>query len=302
VPRLVRAPVRFGLRLPALLTPAGGGLRQLLALARAGEEAGFDSLWVADRLDALRRRAADALEAYTLLGALAAATSTVRLGTLASPAGVRPPALLAKQVTTLDVISGGRAVLGLEARRGLATERYAHLEEAASVCRAMFEHAESTVHGRWFRTERAANRPGPVQPGGPAVLLAGRGGRLFLRAVARAGDAAHLEVRPSLLRRLAADLADEQRRAGRGERPLALSVTVEAPDAAFSVPAGADLGVAVTAVGRALAAGAHGVVLDVPCTARPEGLGRLGAALHDAFGAGDPGHGGDRGSPCPGEA
>lgn len=281
----MRAPVRFGLRLPAVLGAAPDALGRLLGLARAAEEAGFDSLWVPDHPAGTARSTERALEAYTMLGALAAVTTTVRLGALASPAGARPPALLAKQVTALDVISGGRAVLGIRTGGAAGTSRYARLEEAASVCRAMFEHEESTVQGRWFRIERAANRPAPLQPGGPAVLMAGKGSRLFLQAVARVGDAVHLEVRPPRLRRLVADLADEQRRGGRVARPLAVSATLRLPAPAWS---GADGGVAraTALVGRALSAGIHGVVLDVPAATEPGALAALGAALLDTFGPG----------------
>src|SRR5580700_1191325 len=104
--------MRFGLQIPNFSASAPGELfDDVVAQARAAEDAGYDSVWVMDhffQLPPLGGPTQPMLEAYTLLGALAARTSAVRLGTLVTGVTYRNPAYLAKIVTTLDVISGGR--------------------------------------------------------------------------------------------------------------------------------------------------------------------------------------------------
>jgi alkanesulfonate monooxygenase SsuD/methylene tetrahydromethanopterin reductase-like flavin-dependent oxidoreductase (luciferase family) len=116
----------------------------------------------------------------------------------------RNPALLAKEVTTLDVLSGGRAVLGIGAawfeaeHKGLGfafpplTERFGRLEEALIICRAMFTEDAPSFDGRFYRIDGAINRPRPVQSGGPPILIGGGGERRTLRLVAEHADACNL--------------------------------------------------------------------------------------------------------------
>lgn len=189
---------------------------QVVQRAVAGEESGFRSLWVTDhvyQLPALGGADQPMLEAYTLLGALAARTSTATIGALVAAVTHRNPALLAKMTTTLDVISGGRAVLGLGAAwHGLEHaaygldfpplgERMDRLEEAVQVCRAMFEQDRVTFEGTYYRTEDARNRPRPLQPGGPRILVGGGGEQRTLRLVARYADACNLHGEPERIRR-----------------------------------------------------------------------------------------------------
>lgn len=275
--------VRLGLRLPTSISagPGASPLPRLVELARAAEGAGFDSLWVPDRAGDPDTQATGALEAYTLLGALATATERARLGALSSPVGNRPPSVLAKQVTCLDVLSGGRAVLGLAvgtARRG----RHARLEEAVSVCRAMFEHAESTVNGRWFHTERAANRPSPRHAGGPPIVVAGRSGRRLVEVALRVADAMHVETSTTRLRRLVAHVAARHESSGRPLRPLWVTAGVILSRGAWSASGASAV---VEAVGLVLEAGAHGVVLDAPVGVRPDAVAGAGEALVRAYGA-----------------
>jgi alkanesulfonate monooxygenase SsuD/methylene tetrahydromethanopterin reductase-like flavin-dependent oxidoreductase (luciferase family) len=127
------------------------------------------------------------LEAYTLLGAIAARTERVLLGTLVTGVTYRNPAILAKIVTTLDVISRGRAYLGIGAawfdveHRGLGVEfprlgdRMDMLEEALQICRAMFREERPTFEGRHYRTHEAINSPPPVRAGGPPIMIGGSG-------------------------------------------------------------------------------------------------------------------------------
>jgi F420-dependent oxidoreductase-like protein len=196
---------RFGLQLPNFTL--GGGddaiFPRVLELAIAGEEAGFSSLWVMDhlyQLPALGGADQPMLEAYTLLGALAARTSRAELGTLVTGVTYRNPALLAKELTTVDVISGGRAVLGIGAAWHdiehvafgydfpSAGERLDRLEEAVQICRAMFTEPSVTFHGRYYHVEALQNVPRPLRPGGPQIMIGGGGERRTLALVARYAD------------------------------------------------------------------------------------------------------------------
>jgi F420-dependent oxidoreductase-like protein len=199
----------FGLQLPNFTfgVPDAELFGQVVLRAQAAESAGFSSLWVMDhfwQLPALGGASQPMLEGYTLLAALASQTRTVKLGTLVTGVTYRNPALLAKIVTTLDVISGGRAVLGIGAawhdaeHEALgfdfppAGERLDRLEEALQICRAMFREESPTVDGRYYRIDGATNLPRPLQPGGPQILVGGGGERRTLRLVAQYADACNI--------------------------------------------------------------------------------------------------------------
>ncbi len=197
--------MKIGLQIPNFTfgTPDGQLFEQVVDRAVAAEESGFDSVWVMDhffQLPALGGPSQPMLEAYTLLGAIGARTRRVRLGTLVTGVTYRNPALLAKTVTTLDVISGGRAILGIGAawydveHEGLGVDfpsdgdRLDRLEEAVQICRAMFRGERPSFAGRYFRTDAAWNVPPPLQPGGPPILIGGGGEKRTLRLVARYAD------------------------------------------------------------------------------------------------------------------
>jgi len=184
--------MRFGLQIPNFGddgTP-GALFDGVVQMATAAEESGFDSVWVMDhffQLPPMGGPVAPMLDSYTLLGALAARTSKVRLGAMVTGVTYRNPAHLAKIVTTLDVISAGRAILGIGAawydieHEGLgfdfppAGERLDRLEEALRICRAMFREEAPSFDGRYYRIHEARNVPPPVQPGGPPILVGGGG-------------------------------------------------------------------------------------------------------------------------------
>jgi F420-dependent oxidoreductase-like protein len=144
------------------------------------------------------------LESHTLLGGIAARTSRATLGTMVTGVTYRNPAHLAKIVTTLDIVSSGRAILGIGAawnedeHKGLgfefpsAGERLGRLEEAIQICRAMFTQEEATFQGRHYRIDGALNFPRPVRPGGIPILVGGSGERRTLRLVATYADACNL--------------------------------------------------------------------------------------------------------------
>ena len=142
-------------------------------------------------------------EAYTLLGALAARTKQVKLGTLVTGVTYRNPAILAKIVTTLDVISAGRAFLGIGAawfdveHEALGVpfppvkERFERLEEALHICRSMFRGERPTFAGKHYAVKDAANSPAPVTPGGPPIMIGGSGERKTLRLMAEHAEMAN---------------------------------------------------------------------------------------------------------------
>jgi F420-dependent oxidoreductase-like protein len=143
------------------------------------------------------------LEAYSTLSALATQTSRVMLGTLVTGVTYRNPALLAKMVTTLDVISKGRAIFGIGAAWNESEhigygfefppigQRMDRLDEALTIARLMFTEDRPSFQGKYYRIERALNVPRPVQPGGPKILIGGTGERRTLRLLAQHGDIGH---------------------------------------------------------------------------------------------------------------
>lgn len=177
----------------------------LAAQARAAEGAGFDLVTTMDHFHQpplIGPPTGPMLEAYTLLGALAAVTSRVRLSTMVTGNTYRNPAMLAKMITTLDVISGGRAVLGIgagwheEEHRGYGfdfgtiRERFDRLEEALEIILPMLRGGRPTFKGTWYRTEGAINEP---RLRDDLPLLIGGGGEKRTFAIA-ARDAAHLNI------------------------------------------------------------------------------------------------------------
>lgn len=206
--------IRMGLQIPSFTYPDTTPdqiFDRVVASAQAAEEVGFDAVLVMDhfyQLPMLGPPDAEMLEAYPLLGALAARTQRVRLGTLVSGNTYRNPAHLAKLVTTLDVLSKGRALCGIGAgwfepeHVGYGfdfpplRERFGRLEEALQIARAMFRGERPTFKGRYYRTQEAINSPPPVRSGGPGVLIGGAGEKRTLRLVAKYGDESNWPCRP----------------------------------------------------------------------------------------------------------
>jgi F420-dependent oxidoreductase-like protein len=202
-------PPFFGYHMPNFTFPgaeAGATFDRVAELALAAETAGFDAVTVMDHFYQIGNVGPEdqpMLEAYVTLGALAARTSRVRLGTLVSGVTYRNPALLTKMVTTLDVISGGRAIFGIgaawneseHAGYGFAfppiRERMDRLDEALTICRCMFTQERPSFEGRHYRIDGALNSPRPIQPGGPKIMVGGGGERRTLRLVARHADMSH---------------------------------------------------------------------------------------------------------------
>jgi F420-dependent oxidoreductase-like protein len=215
----MRAPITLSLHLPNFNhpdTPPEALFEKLAAIAVAAEESGFSSITVMDHLHQIPGvgpRTNYMLEGNTILAGLAARTSRVSLGLLVAGVMYRNPALHAKITTTLDVISGGRAVHGLgaawfeEEHRAYGfgfpplRERFEHLEDALRIARAMFTQDEPTVEGRHHSVRDILNNPRPLR-GDIPIMVGGSGERKTLRLVARYADACNLFGDPERLRHL----------------------------------------------------------------------------------------------------
>jgi F420-dependent oxidoreductase-like protein len=260
---------------------------RLAEAARAAEEAEFDAISVPDHVHQNRvggGPASPMFEAYTVLGALALATASARLFSLVSPVTLRAPGLLAKAVTTLDVISGGRAVLGVGAGWDVAEheaygidfpglgERFDRLDEELAICRAMFGTEPASFSGRFYALRDAYNSPRPVR-GAIPVLVAGGGEKRTLDLVARYGDACNVSAgAPADVRHKFNVLDAHCARIGRD--PAEITRTVFAFDVS-------DL-TALAESARALAAvGADGMIVVAP--ADPAAIGPVGRVLAEAF-------------------
>ncbi len=182
---------------PAAIAP------ELARLGAAVEEAGVTRLSVMDHYFQMDQATDPMLEGYTTLGFLAAHTETVRLGLLVTGVTYRHPGLLAKIVATLDVLSGGRAELGIGAawyereHRGLGVpfppvaERFERLEETLRICRRMWDQSDDgPFEGEHYRLAETLCRPAPLSK--PPVLVGGMGEKKTLRLVARYADACNL--------------------------------------------------------------------------------------------------------------
>jgi len=205
---------RFGFQIPGFGHPGSADdqmFDETLLRAHAAERSGFSSVWVMDhfwQLPALGGPDEPILEAYTLLGALAARTERVQLGALVTGVTYRNPALLAKMVTTLDVISHGRAVLGIGAawyepeHLGYGygyppdRERLDRLEEAVQICRALLRDDRPTFKGRFYETSDARNVPKPLQSAVP-IMIGGSGEKRTLKLVAQYADMCNISGGPA---------------------------------------------------------------------------------------------------------
>ncbi|MGH9033524.1 MAG: LLM class F420-dependent oxidoreductase [Acidimicrobiia bacterium] len=211
--------MKLGLHIPDFTWPNGPtGLGEDLArVSRAAESAGFDRVSVMDHVWQIRGVGPpehEMLEAYTTLGFLAAQTSRIKLMTLVTGVVYREPGLLAKMVTTLDVLSGGRAWLGIGAAwnedeaKGLGlpfpptAERFERLEEALEICLQMWSDDESPYGGRHYDLERPLNSPPALSRPHPPILIGGSGERKTLRLVARYAQSCNLFPGPDLERKL----------------------------------------------------------------------------------------------------
>src|SRR5580658_5209367 len=209
----------IGLQVPDFNWP-GGPARlgaELATVARTADDAGFEFISVMDhffQIPVVGPAENDMLEAYTTLGYLAACTSRAKLLTLVTGAIYRYPGVLAKIVTTLDVLSGGRAWLGVgaawneEESSGLGipfppvAERFERLEETLQICLRMWNDDDSPYQGLHYELDRPLNHPQPLSKPYPPIMIGGGGERKTLRLVARYAQACNLFPGPDLGRKL----------------------------------------------------------------------------------------------------
>ncbi len=212
--------MKLGLHIPSTTWEGGAGRlgATLAEIVEAAEAAGFETIDVADHLwqhPIMGGPEVSQIEAYTTLGFIAARTRRVRLMALATAVSYRPAGLLAKMVTTLDVLSGGRAMMGIgagdypEEAQGLGLpfpplgERFDLLEETVQACLRMWEGEqgdERPFRGAQVQLERPLNLPQSLSRPHPPILIAGSGERRTLPLVARYADACNLRPSPEIPR------------------------------------------------------------------------------------------------------
>lgn len=260
---------------------------RLRAAAGLAEAAGFDAISVPDHLQQNEVGGgpdSPMFEAYTVLGALALVTTSARLFALVSPVTLRAPALLAKAVTTIDVLSQGRAVLGIGAGWDAAEHqaygisfpgtgtRMDQLDEALTVCRALFHDQRATVTtGAYYSVSDAPNSPRPLA-GTIPVLVAGGGERRTLDLAARHGDACNVVGDPATVQHKFDVLERHCERVGRNPAEITKTVFVFATD---------DMAQLATDARAFAKAGADGITIVGP--EEPGLISAIGAVLGEAF-------------------
>jgi F420-dependent oxidoreductase-like protein len=201
----------IGVHFPNFTNPGGDAAIApvLSSTAQAADEAGFALFTVMDhyfQMDRVWPADNPMLEGYAALAYLAGRTSRIQLATLVTGVTYRHPGLLAKTVTTLDVLSGGRAMLGIGAawyereHLGLGVpfpplaERFERLEEAVRICLQMWSDNDGAFEGKYYSLAETLNRPRPLGRARPPILIGGNGERKTMRLVAKYADACNLSV------------------------------------------------------------------------------------------------------------
>jgi F420-dependent oxidoreductase-like protein len=264
-------PMKLGLIVPQGWTGEYAGWdsartwQRTLEVARAAEAVSIESIWVFDHFHTTPDPTdAPVLEAYTTLSALAIATERLRLGQIVTCSGYRNPALLAKMITTIDVISSGRAILGVGAgwkeEEWLAygydfperRERLARLEDTLEIATRMFGAGRATYEGSTARVQGAINEPKSIQ-GRIPIMVGGNGRDVTWRLAARYADELNVDaMTPDDLRDALPVIRERCEEIGRDPSTLALSVHLWRKDEARNLrepldellPAYAELGIA----------------------------------------------------------
>jgi F420-dependent oxidoreductase-like protein len=209
----------IGLQIPDFTWPNGPAALgpDLAAVASTADQAGFGYIAVMDhffQISVVGPTENDMLEAYTTLGYLAAHTERAKLFTLITGVHYRHPGLLAKAVTTLDVLSGGRAIMGIgagwneEESRGLGfpfppvAERFERLEETLQYLLQMWSDDDGPFEGKYYQAERLLNVPQALTKPHPPIMVGGSGEKKTLRLVAKYGQACNLFNAPELEHKL----------------------------------------------------------------------------------------------------
>jgi F420-dependent oxidoreductase-like protein len=211
--------VQIGVQIPDFTFPNGPAKlgADLAAIGRAADEAGFGFIAVMDhffQIPVIGPADREMLEAYSTLAYLAGVTSRAKLLTLVTGTVYRHPGILAKTVTTLDVLSGGRAWLGIgaawneEESRGLGipfppvAERFERLEETLQICLQMWRGDQTPYQGKHYQLDRPLNSPQALTKPHPPIMIGGGGERKTLRFVAKYAQACNLFPGPEMARKL----------------------------------------------------------------------------------------------------
>ena len=214
--------MRLGLQVPNFTWPTGQAqLGDTFGLiAQRAERAGLYSFWVMDhffQIPSVGPSENELLEGYSALAFAAGHTNRIKLGTMVTGVTYRHPGILVKTVTTLDVLSHGRAYLGIgaawneEEHRGLGVpfpplaERFERLEETLQIAHQMWSGNDKPYEGKYYHLARPLNSPQAVQKPHPPILIGGTGERKTLRLVAQYGDACNIFARlpkPEIQRKL----------------------------------------------------------------------------------------------------
>lgn len=205
--------MKIGLQVPNFTWPGGPSkIHSTLGdIAQAADDSGFHSLWVMDhffQIVYVGPHENEMLEGYTTLGYMAALTKRIQLGTLVTGVTYRHPGILVKTITTLDVLSGGRAWLGIGAAwneqesKGLGSPfppiavRFEWLEEALQIAKQMWSDNNGPYHGKHHHLEETLCSPQPLSRPHPPIMVAGGGEKKTLRLVAQYADACNLFGEP----------------------------------------------------------------------------------------------------------
>ncbi len=239
---------------------------EILRRTRLAEELGFDGAWVFDHFKALYGDpSGPCMEAYTLLAALGASTTRIRLGALVTGITYRHPSILATEAVTVDHISNGRLELGVGAawfqgehdELGIdfapTAERIRRLDEGIDVMRLLMTSDGVSYDGRYYRLENATYRPRPVQQPHPPIWVGGRGEKLMLPLIARQADAWHGFGSPEDMKRRSEIIDRHAEKAGRDPSSILrsgqLSLSQSMDDVKRSIDAMAEAGVGYLTVG-----------------------------------------------------
>ena len=201
--------MKIGLQIPSFTYPGGTAAigPRLAEIAKTADDAGFASLWVMDhffQISGVGQPEEPMLEGYSALSFMAACTRRARLGTMVTGVIYRHPGLLVKTVSTLDVLSGGRAYFGIGAAwnekeaLGLGVpfpplkERFERLEETLQIARQMWAGKVAPFEGKHYHMAETLNSPQPLSQPHPPILIGGMGEKITLRLVAKYADACNL--------------------------------------------------------------------------------------------------------------
>lgn len=269
--------LRFGIEIGNFSWPGGPAeiANRLRRIATAAEVAGLDSLWLWDHFAQWSRRWNEPfLESWTTLGYLAAVTDRIALGIMVSGVTHRYPAVLVKQASTLDVLSGGRSYFGVGAgwnereHRAFGipfpplSERFRLLEDTVRIAQRAWSGERGKFRGHLVELSEHVDSPSPLRRPHPPILIGGGGELKTLRLVAEYADACNFGQSPDDLRRKIGVLDDHCTSVGRDPESIERTTTVMLPDLRERRKRRA--GIVAKYLGEMVAAGAQHLILGVP--------------------------------------